>query len=157
MKALRFALLAVGVLACGDGESNSDAMAEEVNGVCRYTPGEYVITHRVQQATSICRDMEPLADEYVTITNDRTLVSTSGGGGTPTNCVEGRPVVDGCYVAMNRNCLFPTSFGHLDIDVGIQMDYAAGGGQVTYEVLVYSGEFLREACTISMSRTVHRL
>jgi hypothetical protein len=139
--------------ACG-GEDGADGMAEEVGGSCVFTPGEYVATYEVTDASSTCGDIDPLPNEYLTVTDDGTLVGTSEGAAP--GCVDGEPTVRGCFVAFNRVCTQDTVEGRLEATVGAQFWYDDGEGQVTLTARLYSGATLLDSCTVSMDATVER-
>jgi hypothetical protein len=141
--------------ACGGEDSGGDAMAEEIGGVCVFTPGSYVASYRVLDATSSCGDTEAFPDEFITVTDDGTLVST-GDGSAPAGCADGNAVVRGCFVAFDRVCTEQTASGTLDATIGFQFWYDDGEGEVTFTGRLYSGSTLIDACVINLGATIQR-
>lgn len=130
-------------------------MAQEIGGSCVFTPGSYVVSYDVLDASASCTDTDALPDEYLTVTDQGTLVGTAAEE-TPAGCADGTPLVEGCFVAFDRNCTTETSNGLVEAIVGTQFDYAAGEGQITLTGRLYSGTTLIDACVINMEATIQR-
>lgn len=139
--------------ACAGDDSAADGMAEEVGGECVFTPGSYVASYEVLSASSSCADFEPLADEYVTVTESGSMVSRNQ---VPAGCTDGPPVVDGCFVGFNRSCVHATSGGVLEVDIVFQFDYEEGSGIIDLSSSVYSGAVLLDTCDVTQEATIRR-
>jgi hypothetical protein len=144
--------LALGLGACaGEDESGATGMANEVNGECVFKPGSYVATYDVLDASASCEDMEPLPDEYMTITDGRAFAGRSS---TPEGCVDGDFIVEGCFVGFERSCAHTTSSGRLTVDVVFEFDYEKGTGIVDMHSSLYSGSILIDTCLATQSATI---
>lgn len=128
-------------------------MAEEVNGECVFTPGSYVASYEVLDASSSCADFEPLADEYLTVTDSGSMVARSQ---IQAGCTDGAPIVDGCFVGFNRSCVHATSGGRLEVEVVFQFDYAEGSGIIDLSSSIYSGALLLDSCDVTQEATIRR-
>jgi hypothetical protein len=141
--------------ACGGEDSGGEGMAQEVGGTCVFTPGAYVVSYDVIDASESCGDVEAYQDEFLTVGNSGTLVST--GAGAPQSCTDGAPAVDGCFVAFTRSCDIPVSGGHTVASIEFQYDYAEGDGHVRTSMRILSGETLIGACNVNEQATIQRL
>jgi hypothetical protein len=143
------------LVACGGDDSGADAMAKEVGGACLFTPGSYVVSYHIIDASEVCGDIEATPNEYLTVLNDGTLVGT--GAEAADTCVDGPAVVDGCYLAFNRACEFTVDGGHVTTTGGFEYDYADGTGTSTLSIRLYYGtNTLPTTCNVSQEATINR-
>jgi hypothetical protein len=135
------------------GTPASEEMAIEVDGACIFNPGTYVVTYRVLGATASCGTVSPLVDEYITISDGGSIL---GATEVPPGCADSEPLVEGCFVAFDRNCSNETAIGRLESNVDFQFEYAEGSGLVTLTGRLYSGETLLDVCNITQEATISR-
>ena len=87
-------IAAILLLACVGADEGALGMAEEVNGECVFTPGSYVAEYEIADSSG-CEGMEPLPDEFMTVTKSGQFTAASGGAAS-SNCVDRQPLVEGC-------------------------------------------------------------